>query len=326
MTLIELTMSLAIVSFIAVACGSMVYTASKAMSNDSSNLGSDASAARYATSMVIDDLKMATAVSEQTATAITMTVPDRDGDGSPETIRYSWSGTAGDPLMRTYNSRTSSIVASNVRALNFTYLTKTVGKPPPSTTAEQSFLAHSGTSVAAQTLSSTTFCAGYFKPTTALTPSAPTLTTTTGWTVSRVQVQMQRSGTSTGTITCALYYADSSNKPTGAALQTCAVSIANILGTGQNWTEFAFSSPATLDASKGVCVVVSYVAVAGSGGTVFYDASNTDTSIYWTTSSDSGSTWATPVTSKAMQLKTWGTVTTQDNQTLTFQPLPPSSP
>jgi hypothetical protein len=49
------------------------------------------------------DLEFALAFSEQTATAMTFTVPDRDGDLLAETIRYAWSGTPGDPLTRQIN-------------------------------------------------------------------------------------------------------------------------------------------------------------------------------------------------------------------------------
>lgn len=322
MTLIELTMSLAVVSIIVLALGSLVFVAAKGMANDSSNVGSDATTARSAASLVMDDLKMATAVTEQTANAVTMTVPDRDGDGSPETIRYSWTGTAGDPLMRTYNGRTASIVAANVRSLNFSYLTKTVGKPAPVTSAEKSMAIHSGGTVTTTGLTSTAWCAEYFKP--SLTSTSTT--STTGWTISRVQVLLQRNLLALGTITVSIYYADSAKKPTGGALQTQTASIVNILSSGTQWVEFSYSSPPTLDPTKAVVVVVSCAVITGSGGFVAYDSASSDTTIAWTTSTDGGSSWAGPVTSKAMQFKAWGTATTQDSQTLDFQSLPPSSP
>ncbi|MCA9069582.1 MAG: carbohydrate binding domain-containing protein [Planctomycetaceae bacterium] len=52
---------------------------------------------------ILADLEFALFFSEQTATAVTFTVPDRDNDGNPETIRYAWSGTPGDPITRQYN-------------------------------------------------------------------------------------------------------------------------------------------------------------------------------------------------------------------------------
>ncbi|MEX0725493.1 MAG: prepilin-type N-terminal cleavage/methylation domain-containing protein [Planctomycetaceae bacterium] len=68
------------------------------------------------------EMQFALTMTERTATAITFTVPDRDADTSPETIRYAWSGTAGAPLTRQYNGGTVTTVASNVYNVNLTYL------------------------------------------------------------------------------------------------------------------------------------------------------------------------------------------------------------
>ena len=43
------------------------------------------------------DLRLALSFSERTPTAVTFTVPDRDGDGDTETIRYAWETPDGDP-------------------------------------------------------------------------------------------------------------------------------------------------------------------------------------------------------------------------------------
>lgn len=328
MTLVELVVSLALVSILMAACGSMLMVASKAMSNDGSNVGSDAAVARSATDQVIDDLKVATAVTEQTATAVTMTVPDRDGDGSAETIRYSWTGTAGDPLLRAYNARAAAVVAANVRGLNFTYLTKKTGKPDPVTGAEESIYAHATVTsgdIKTQTLDGSKWTGQYFIPTDTLAQPNPTLSSATKWTITRCQFMLQRNTLATGTVTLTVKYADSAYKPTGAALQSSSVLILNVLNTGLAWTEMTFASPVSLDPTKGVCLVVSYASILGSGGFVGYDDKNNDTTTVWFNSTDGGSTWSTK-TDKAMQFKVWGTVTTQDSQTLDFQPLPPSSP
>ena len=51
-------------------------------------------------------------------------VPDRDdANADPELIRYSWSGTRGDPLLRQYNQATLATVAENVAAFNISYFT-----------------------------------------------------------------------------------------------------------------------------------------------------------------------------------------------------------
>jgi type II secretory pathway pseudopilin PulG len=321
-TLVEMTVSLGLVSLVMAACGSMVFVAAKALANDKSNVGSDAVAARAAADQIVDDLKVATAVTEQTATAVTMTVPDRDGDGQPETIRYAWSGTPGDPLLRTYNARPAGAVATNVRALNFTYLTKQVGKPPPVESAEQTLATHNSTVTAnyvGYQLTSSSGAAEMFAPTLA--------STAIGWKPTRCRVLLQRSGLATGTVTVSVKYADAAKKPTGAALCSGTALILSVLGSGYNWVDVAFTSTPTLDVSKKACLVVTYAPLLlGTGGYVYADNASGDATAAFASSTDGGSTWTTPVTTSAMQFVAWGTVTTQDPQTMTPQPLPPSSP
>lgn len=318
-TLIEMMISLTIIAFIMAACGSMVMLAAKAMSNDASNAGSNATASRSAVDMIIDDLKVATAVTEQTATAITMTVPDRDGDASPETIRYSWTGTPGDPLKRAYNTRPAGVVAANVQALNFSYLTKTVGKPPPVESAEQLHAGHetaiSGNITTAQ-ISSTQWAAESFKPILSSTAIA--------WTVTRCRVGLRRAKTSIGSVDVVLRYTDSNGNPTGANLAAGSVVIANVLSTGTNWVDVVLSPKVSLDTSKTVCLQLSSTN-STTIGNALVDSVATDTSIKFLNTSNGGTSWLA-TSSNAMFFYAWGTVTTQETETTTFQPLPPAQP
>jgi prepilin-type N-terminal cleavage/methylation domain-containing protein len=72
------------------------------------------------------DLTNALSFSERTAHAVTFKVPDRNSDGATETIRYSWSGTAGDAVLLTYNGGTPAPLATGLRAFNLTYWTRPV--------------------------------------------------------------------------------------------------------------------------------------------------------------------------------------------------------
>jgi prepilin-type N-terminal cleavage/methylation domain-containing protein len=325
MTLVELMVSLALVTIIVAACGSMLMLMGKAVANDKSNVGSDATVARSATDQVIDDLKVATAVTEQAATAVTMSVPDRDGDGQPETIRYAWSGTPGDPLTRAYNSRPIGVVADNVRALNFGFLGKTVGKPPAVEGAEQSVAVHASgvtANLVGYQLTAVKGAAGYVKPDFSAAVTATGGPTT--WKPTRCRVQLQRTSTSVGTVTVSVRYADGAGKPTGAALCSGTVLLASVL-TSTTWVDVAFTSTADVDCTKGVCVVVSYASVSGTGGYVFADSVSADAAMSFCATADSGATW-TPTAGSALQLYLWGKATTQDNDTYDFQPLPPSAP
>ena len=52
---------------------------------------------------------------------MTFTVADRTGDSAADTIRYAWSGVAGDPLTRQINAGTAVTVAANVQSLQLSY-------------------------------------------------------------------------------------------------------------------------------------------------------------------------------------------------------------
>ncbi len=91
--------------------------------------------------MITLDLSLATALSQQSAEAVTLVVPDRNGDGQPETIRYSWSGTPGDPLTRQVNGSPAAIIAEDVHLFSLTYLLKTLSPQALLTPADIQWLA-----------------------------------------------------------------------------------------------------------------------------------------------------------------------------------------
>lgn len=65
------------------------------------------------------ELREATSITDAQATDLTLTV-DTDDDGVEETVRYTWLGTAGDPLNRVSGGATTPVV-SKVTGLTFTY-------------------------------------------------------------------------------------------------------------------------------------------------------------------------------------------------------------
>ena len=73
---------------------------------------------------LMSDLTHAQIFLERSPTTLRFVVPDRDGDGLQETIRYSWSGTAGDPLVYQYNDRSARNLAESVHYFNIESLTR----------------------------------------------------------------------------------------------------------------------------------------------------------------------------------------------------------
>ncbi|MCH7925855.1 MAG: prepilin-type N-terminal cleavage/methylation domain-containing protein, partial [Planctomycetes bacterium] len=102
-TLVELVAAMTVMTILMMGMGSAMIIASRAIPNDKSPM-SIATESRNVLDRLTEDLLYAISVSEKAATALTFTVADRGhGAAGPETIRYAWSGTPGDPLTLEYN-------------------------------------------------------------------------------------------------------------------------------------------------------------------------------------------------------------------------------
>ncbi len=66
-----------------------------------------------------DELQQAFSITAATATSVTFTA-DPDSNGVNETIQYTWSGVAGEPLNRVVGAVTTALVRS-VQSLTFSY-------------------------------------------------------------------------------------------------------------------------------------------------------------------------------------------------------------
>jgi prepilin-type N-terminal cleavage/methylation domain-containing protein len=98
-TLIELTLTLGVMAMLMAGLASAVVLASRALP-DPNRPSSDVLEQSSVVDRIAGDLQYARYITERGAHAVTFTVADRNGDGSPECLRYAWSGTAGDRSAR----------------------------------------------------------------------------------------------------------------------------------------------------------------------------------------------------------------------------------
>lgn len=127
-SMLELTISLASAAILTISLGSSLVVASRGLDLINAPEGRRTDASRVARELA-RDLQQATRFTEQTATATTFLVPDRDADGKPESIRYAWSGTAGAPLTMSLNGATPVDFAANVQSLNLAYSSQAMTAP-----------------------------------------------------------------------------------------------------------------------------------------------------------------------------------------------------
>src|ERR1051326_4872583 len=99
LTLVEAVLSMGILGIVLLGTQGAVMLASKAVP-DAKSASFEVMTGCRVVDMITADLHYATAITTMSGNEIVMTVPDRNGDGASETVRYVWSGTA---LQRQYN-------------------------------------------------------------------------------------------------------------------------------------------------------------------------------------------------------------------------------
>jgi hypothetical protein len=124
-TLIELVMSLGTGAVLMGGLASTLYMSTRGLTPDVTAT-SDSSRSSLAIAQLASDLRQAIRFTERTTRAVTFTVPDRTGDGVADVLRYSWSGTSGQPLDYQFNGGTVATLLSDVKQFNLSALSRSI--------------------------------------------------------------------------------------------------------------------------------------------------------------------------------------------------------
>lgn len=131
-TVVELTVSLLSATVLMMGLGSTIYLASQTLTGNS-RAAARARAADVQSEMM-RDIAAATSIVERSATAVTIRVPDRDGDTVSETLAYAWSAETGQ-LTLSVNGGQPAVLLDNVQNFSFAFLDRTLSAdapaPPP---------------------------------------------------------------------------------------------------------------------------------------------------------------------------------------------------
>jgi hypothetical protein len=311
LSLAELSVSLLIVSILAVALGSVMLLTSRAVALSATQAGEakvdDAAAA------IAAEQRFALGVTERTSKSITFTVADRDGDGAPEKIRYAWSGIAGDPLTRQLNGGTAVTLVPSVKWFNLSYLLASTPATPVSTVEVESaevplFSYETGTSASA--VSTLSWVGEYFKPDWATIAPGKTVT---GWCVTRVEFVAAKPVGAVGTTPwkVRLYNPAGASdwRPATASMvdeQSLPLS-SMVTSSTPNWitSPVVFSVNSGLDPNRGLCLVIGPQAFSPNG-TVGFNSSGAASGTAMLTSSNAGTTYNTPNTSRSLRVRVRG--------------------
>ncbi len=120
-TLLELLISMSIMTILMSAMTTVIVVAGHAIPDSQAPTTKKIKAMELVDQMG-SEIFYATSITEASANSITFTVADRGhGAAGPETIRYAWSGTLGDPLTRQYNVGTVITMIDDVQLLNLSF-------------------------------------------------------------------------------------------------------------------------------------------------------------------------------------------------------------
>jgi hypothetical protein len=248
-------------------------------------------AASRVVSDLADELRFATFIAEHTSTALEFAVADRDGDHVAERIRYEWSGTPGDPLLRTYNGGTPATIAQGVQSFqcSLTLDTRTTTIATTTDTAEAVLVANNNSPTGVfRNISAMQFSAQRIS---ASAIAAGAAVGAESWNATRVEFMGRQSVLPNETLRVQIRSSGSPNdSPTSQLLGEVAIPEASI-SSGVAWNTATFVSPI-----RGLALHRSYALVwrgttgdAQSACQLSTDDVGTATGV--TESDDAGASW-----------------------------------
>lgn len=282
-TLVEMVTSLAILGIILLACGSATVMATRAGGDAATRAAAQLQAADAA-GQIVDDLNVAIDFTQRTATSVTFTVPDRLNDGSPQTVKYSWTGIIDTPLLRQFNNGPATPILTGVRGLDFGFTTRTVGPEPGPTQRLLFSRATIGGSAKDYTVSGAQWVSQTFSPSLPLgTPS---------YTLTRVRLSM-KSSLVDGLWDMSIRRPDPFGRPTATVVAEKTV-YGSAMSTDLEWIDIPFDLSG-LNPLQSLCVVLRPV-----GGTAAIGVVRTDQSLFnilsngtWASNGSPNSSWTT---------------------------------
>jgi hypothetical protein len=305
-TLIELISNMLAMTLLIVGMASSIKLASLS-APQATNPVSAALSATDALELLTNDLRYALTINELTSTRVSLTLPDRDGQApATETIVYTWSGTQGDDLVRTFNG-VSTVIAADVREFSLVKHTRTVAVPTTFTESPEVRLTFYSTSSATTDwpVATKNWIGEYFLP---ILPLA------TSWKPTRVVFNAKQNGTGPGATNgvslVEVRSATTAGLPTNTVLATQTL-LESSLSTTYTQQSFTLTGVPDQPVGTGLCLVVKFSANTPSCSVQYLNSGAISITNKFVTTTNSGSSWSVG-SGKSMLFEVWGTYKIQD--------------
>lgn len=264
-TLIELTVSLAILSILLVGIGSSIVLASHALPDNDSPLIKSVEAGTTL-DQIATELETALIIAERSQTSLAFTVPDRDGDGISERIRYAWTGIAGDPLTRQYNSQPEVPILADVNRFNLVFDIESTTETYPGAGVEDAIdwlmVDYTDTSgLKAFAVTASDWIGQYFAPD--LPGNAMR------WRPTRIKFKAKQASFPAFT-KVQLRPADANLQPTATVLKQFTLTHSQLDPAAFTWHEYSFGEEGWRMPEEGICLVLEHIS-GTSSVTIQYD-------------------------------------------------------
>ncbi len=285
MTLAELAVSIAVMGILMTGLASAVLVATRALPRTDRPADRITQPAETLT-RIVSELQGARYVSERSAHAITFTVPDRDGNGSPERIRYAWSGVPGDPLTRQYNAGLSATLLEGVNQFDVACDTRSVTETYPGAPVESAEVlvdSYTGSGDAKNYNVDKDHWIGQ----NAQPPVAGSIPGLVTWRVTRVRFQAIKSGAIDDQTRVQICVPNADKTPSTTVLEEQLLNENTLTGT-YALTNISFQYVAGLAPDQGVCVVLRPLGTNASCQARYDNGSGSDL----LTTSNGGQNWS----------------------------------
>lgn len=303
-TLVEMLVSATAMSVLTAGIASTIILATQAVED----VDSPSYSLRQST-LVLDefarDVGTAIQILEASNTAFEFVVPDRDGDGQNETIRYVYPGAVGDPLTRQINGGAASAVLENVQGV---YVAMRRNQVPNQVESEEQLLIEDQSSGNSRQyeVDHNDWVGQYFCP--------EFDDDVISWNLTRIEFHGGPDGSDDGTTLAQIRTAGANGVPTDEVLEEVRIAESSLGYIYNPPEEISFSNVRGLAPGEALCLV--FVGEQSSDSMrVHYQNSGAYTDGTWLIESETeGASWNKP-SGQSIWIRVHGTVVTEDGLT-----------
>ncbi|MDX2116567.1 MAG: type II secretion system protein [Planctomycetota bacterium] len=299
-TLTEVVLALSVLGIVLAALGSVLTLSLRALPNRGDATEQPLIVARVLEQMS-DDIQSAKKIAS-TSSALTLTIPDRDANGSDEVIEYAWGATRGAALRRRVNGGSWTTVIASLSSAAFNverFASRIDGTGTLVDSSEQILSAWETGATASYSLSTSVWAAQTVLP---VLPADAV-----AWKPTKIEVNVRNVTPIDGVVVVDLRTPNSDGTPSATSLFTASINESSMTSS-YAWYTVSLSGMSSLSPSSGISVVFRTNGSGVVAGRMQGLTSGVASPGLLATSANGGGLWTT-FSDGAIYHRLWGVVT-----------------